>query len=106
MAARRWRLTVWLAGEESHTDSRWYSNDCKLCAAKRAWQLGKAFAEVRHAPELAVRWTVTRYGLHSNNPIVVASSSSVGAELLKRHAHRQPGASNMGSAKRAGRVER
>lgn len=89
--ATRWRLTWWLIGETIPVQARWYNSTCKLCAAKRALSLAEAYAKVKLAPIDAVRWQVGRIGLHIDEPTIVASSISMRRELVKRHAHREPG---------------
>lgn len=87
MNGTRWRLQWWLVGNEREIHARWYTSPCKLCAAKRAYQFARALAKVKYAPDGAIRWQVMRYNLHSNRPVVVASSSSIGIGLLNVHSH-------------------
>ena len=52
--------------------------------------------------EVNGRWLVSRVSLHGGEARGVASSASIGKELLVRHAHGQSGSGTIRAAERSG----
>lgn len=85
--AKRWYLQWWISGDDGKSRHRWYSHYCKLCAAKRAYDLGCVMADLAKVDRSNVRWTIATVRGHLTEPTIIASSGSVSLKVLKHHAH-------------------